>query len=76
MAGQGEMKPILQDASEQVAFHMEKIQAVFKPGTKITVVVRPPDHKAEGDTDFIMTDDDIDQAIAALQRRKLRGNEA
>jgi hypothetical protein len=70
------MNDKVRNATETAAYHMEQIQGIFKTGSKITLVVRPPTHRADGDTDFVMTDDDLDAAIAVLQRRKARGNEA
>lgn len=62
--------------SNEAAYHMEKIQKLFKSGAKITLIVRPPQYKVEGDTDFVMTDDDIDKAIAVLERRKNKDDES
>ncbi len=53
-----------------VGRRLDQILEHFKPGTKISVVVRPPMHKVEGDTDFVLGDDDLDGAIAVLERRK------
>lgn len=41
---------------------------VFKPGMKLTFIARRPD---KPDQDFVMTDDDPAEAIAALERRTL-----
>lgn len=59
----------VQDASEVVADHMDAILRQFKSGAKITVLVRRPE-KPDGTQDFILTNDTIDDAIAALQLRK------
>lgn len=55
---------------QQVAGHMEDIQSLFKKGAKITVLVRTPD---KPDSDFLMTDDNLDEVVAAVQRRKAAG---
>ena len=62
------------NASDHVAFHMDKIMEAFKPGAKITLIVRPY-ASTNGSMDFVMSDDDLDEAIAVLQRRKAKGNE-
>jgi hypothetical protein len=59
--------PLLQHASQRIAGLMDEIVACFKPGVKITVLVRTPDHP---NRDFCMTDDNMDEAIAMLHRRK------
>ena len=46
---------------------MDEIKKLFKPECKIMVLIRTPD---EPTRDFLMTDDFIDEAIAALLRRK------
>ena len=48
---------------------MEAILREFKPGAKITVVVRAADDP-QGLRDFVLSNDTIDDAIAVLQRRK------
>ena len=40
---------------------------VFKPGMRLTFIARRPD---KPDQDFVMTDDDLTEAMAALQRRR------
>ena len=56
-------------AAATVADHMDQILKVFKPGSKITVIVRQPDDP-EGLMDFCLSNDSLDEAIALLQRRK------
>lgn len=69
--------PSVQEASERVADHMDKILGYFKPGRKITVLVRSPEHP-DGSQDFVLTNDTLDETIAALTIRKtaptLRGD--
>ncbi len=60
----------LEQARQNVAYHMEQIVACFKKGVKITVIVRTPDLP---ERDFLMTDDDLDEAGAVLTRRKEAG---
>ncbi len=60
----------LQRTQQAVAGHMEAIQAMFKPGAKITVLIRVPDYP---DRDFLMTDDDLAQVREMLDRRITAG---
>lgn len=48
---------------------MNAILGLFKPGAKITVVVRNT-AVSDGSRDFIQTNDTIDNVIAALTVRK------
>ena len=61
------MTDLLQRAAERVQDSMDEILANFKPGAKITVLVRTPDKPT---ADFCMTSDDLDEVIAMVQRRK------
>lgn len=61
------MTGILQRAAERVQDSMDEILANFKPGAKITVLVRTP---GKPSADFCMTDDDLDEVIAMIRRRK------
>jgi hypothetical protein len=61
------MTDLLQRAAERVQESMDEILANFKPGAKITVLVRTPDKPT---ADFCMTSDDLDEVIAMVQRRK------
>jgi hypothetical protein len=54
-------------ARENVAAAMEDIVRMFKPGAKIAVLVRAPGFP---DRDLLMTDDDLDELIAMIRRRK------
>lgn len=62
------MTPKLQNAREEVSIHMNSILQCFKPGAKITVLVRNQTHEQ----DFMMSNDTIDEAIALLERSKAR----
>lgn len=59
---------VIAKARDEIASHMDAIVALFKPGVKITVLVRTPSHP-DGSRDMVMTDDIIDEAVAALLRR-------
>ena len=56
----------LTEVQETVGQHMDSILECFKPGCKITVLVRTPDHP---DRDFMLTSDDPKEAIAMIERR-------
>ena len=60
---------MIQRVGERVQENVDDILACFKPGAKITVVVRHPGYP---ERDFVMTGDTLDGAIEALQRSKLR----
>lgn len=62
------MSIALDQVRQEVADHLAAIQRCFKPGAKVTVLVRPnlgPDK----DGDFVLSDDRLPDAIAALARR-------
>ncbi len=56
-------------AGERVAELADQIREVFKPPMHVTVLVRMPEFP-DGSRDFILTDDTLDAAIAALALRK------
>jgi len=60
---------IIAEAGSVIGGHMDKILALFKPGAKITVVVRFP---GLPDRDLIMSDDELEEVIAACRRRNGR----
>lgn len=53
-----------------IADHLDKISRLFKPGAKLTIVVRRPD-MPDGSQDMIISDDTVDDVIAALGRWKV-----
>lgn len=57
----------IQEVTDEVSFHLDKILKCFKPGAKITVIVRRPEND---EADFTLSNDDISEAIKALERRK------
>jgi hypothetical protein len=59
----------LEEVQAEVAGHMDSILKNFKQPAEITVLVRQPDFP-DGSRDFMMTDDDLDEAIKAIGRRK------
>jgi hypothetical protein len=61
---------LLRTTQERVGGLLTEVALNFKGRPKITLLVRHPELEADGkDADFVMTDDTLDQAIAALQRR-------
>ena len=60
----------LEAVQQRVADRMDEIHDYFKPGVKVTVIVRTPDFP---DRDFLMTADDIPELVALLQRREQAG---
>lgn len=61
------MSTKLENVQEMVAGCMDQMVANFKPGAKITVLIRVP---GKDEADFLMTSDDLDEVVAAIQRRK------
>lgn len=57
---------VLSAVQRSVAERMQQITDLFKPGAKITVLVRYPDLP---DRDFMMTDDEPAEAIKMIERR-------
>lgn len=61
------MSTKLESVQEMVADHMDQMVANFKPGAKITALIRVP---GNDEAEFLMTSDDLDDVIDAIQRRK------
>lgn len=47
---------------------LRRVERLFKPGAKITLIVRNPD--VPGDAGALLTNDDLDVVIEEIQRRK------
>lgn len=71
MADIPEMSPdeMVAAAGRHAAEYLDRIARLFKPGKKLTLLVRSP---GLPDRDFMLTDDNIDEAIAMLERSKQR----
>lgn len=54
---------------ERLGRHMNQILALFVPGAKITVIIRPP---GDVEREVLQTNDDLDEVSAALERAKKR----
>ncbi len=61
----GEISPALSNARAIASDHLQQIASLFRDGAKLTLVVRNPEHD---DRDFILSNDDIAEAIKALGR--------
>lgn len=55
----------LKNLEAEIANHSAQVAAIFKPGCKVTILVRNPG--VEGGL-VLVTDDDINLAIASLQK--------
>lgn len=62
--------PDVQRAGEMVADLLDEVKKLFKPPMRLTLLVRMPDHP-DGSRDFILTDDNLDEASKAILRRKV-----
>ena len=61
----------VRQTQEAVAGLLTEIGLHFRGHPKVTLLIRHPELEARGlDADFVMTDDTLEQAIAALQRRR------
>lgn len=60
----------LKNTSEAVADRMSEILGFFKPGAKITLLVRRP---GEPEQDFCLTNDDLTEVTAMIARRLAAG---
>lgn len=56
-----------------IEYHLNQIAAFFKPGVKLTLLVRHPD--IEGDADALLTNDTLPEIIAAIERRLAQDEE-
>jgi hypothetical protein len=56
-----------QRATDRVSILMDEIVANFKPGAKITELVRTPDKPT---ADFCLTSDSLDEVAAMIRRRQ------
>ena len=54
----------LAEVAAEAGYHLEQIACCFK-NPKVTLLVRSPDL---ADGDFILTDDELEAAVAAIQR--------
>jgi len=62
------MKLTLAEVHSEISVHLAEISRLFK-NPKITIIVRAPD---QPDGDVILSDDDLDRVIAAIENLKGR----
>ena len=61
----------LRATQEKVSGLLTEVAMLFKGAPKVTLVVRNPEGEMSlGDRDFVMTNDAVCEAIAALRRRQ------
>lgn len=58
----------LEETQEEVAAHLDQIKSYFKPGVKVTILVRT-EADPEGKRDFMMGDDSPQEAMNMIARR-------
>lgn len=61
------MSEKLKAVADEASDYLNRIAGLFKPGVKLTLIVRTPD---KDDQDFILTNDLPAEAIKALDRRQ------
>lgn len=61
-----------QQVTEEVSDHLDKIKRHFKPGVKVTILVRR-EGDDEGRQDFMMGDDDPQEVMNMIARRMAAG---
>lgn len=59
----------LKSVHAQIANHCVEVSDLFKPGARVTILVRNP---GLGDGDLVVTDDSFDHAISALEKLKAK----
>jgi len=62
------MTPRVAAVADFIINRMDEIATRFKPGVKVTVIVRSPDFP-NGERDCIVTADDLDAVLAAINIR-------
>lgn len=62
----------MEQVRERVADYLDEIKGYFKPGVKVTVLVRH-ENDDEGRLDFMMTDDEPQQVMNMIARRIAAG---
>jgi len=63
------------EAHAEIAAHCSEIADLFKPGAKVSVVVRNPDIRGDHSVEMFVSDDDPDAVIEAIEHLKTRPNE-
>lgn len=60
------MSPALEALRNEASDYLDRIRERFKPGVKVTLIVRRP---GEPTQDFMLTDDDLQEVSALIDRR-------
>jgi len=55
-------------AADRASDHLNSIAGLFKPGAKLTLLVRTPGNE---EADFLLTNDDLGEAIKLIERRRV-----
>lgn len=63
--------PALERLHDQLGLYLDGIKLLFKPGAKVTLVVRNP--TSMGDAGVVIGDDDLDAAIDEIQKQRKTG---
>jgi hypothetical protein len=63
------------EAYFEIAEHCAQIAKLFKPGAKVTVLVRNPAVRDDHSADMFVSDDEPDAVIAAVEYLKARPEE-
>ena len=58
--------PLVKAVGDEIADHLADIERLFKPGARLTLVVRRPNFPEQ---DVVVTNDLIGDAIEAMRRR-------
>lgn len=56
----------LDQVHQAASLYLNKIAEFFKPGVRVTLLVRSPDND---EADFVLSSDDLELAVEALKRR-------
>lgn len=60
------MSDVLDQLHDDLSRDLHRIKKRFKPGVKVTLVIRRPDNV---EADVVIGDDDLNETIATIQRR-------
>lgn len=63
-----QLHPKVAEVGGKISEYLNEIAQLFKPGAKLTLVVRHPSHPA-GDQDMVLTNDQLPLAIKAIEQR-------
>lgn len=59
----------LANLEDEISKHADEILEMFKPGSKITILIRNPKVRKDGEADVVVTNDDLEESILAIRRR-------